>query len=151
MLSVSLTPKVSLFQGQKCSPYNRTGEWDSVFLGFSRDVSSSACQAGPCPRLLGPARQSFADAGPAHLGQGFHWSRPVVDIKTGVETPPEKGGKHRVFLPMNDDPAPPWRWNKAVRTQQRSVRLLACLTQTVAAGRTCKAWAAGSWCAFARV
>ena len=26
--------------GQKCSPYNRTGEWDSVFLGFSRDVSS---------------------------------------------------------------------------------------------------------------
>ena len=26
--------------GQKCSPFNRTGEWDSVFLGFSRDVSS---------------------------------------------------------------------------------------------------------------
>eukprot|EP01046_Picozoa_sp_COSAG06_P053622 COSAG06_NODE_9315_length_1930_cov_2.400328_3_plen_77_part_01 len=29
------------------------------------------------------------------------WSRPVID------------GKHRVFLPMNDDPAPPWKWNKA--------------------------------------
>ena len=23
--------------GEKCSPYNRTGEWDSVFLGYSRD------------------------------------------------------------------------------------------------------------------
>ena len=55
--------------GQHCSPYNRTGEWDSVFLGYSRD--------------------------------GFHWSRPVVD------------GKHRVFLDMNKDPAPPWKWNKA--------------------------------------
>ena len=29
------------------------------------------------------------------------WSRPVID------------GKHRVFLPMNDNPAPPWKWNKA--------------------------------------
>ena len=29
------------------------------------------------------------------------WSRPVID------------GKHRVFLPMNDSPAPPWKWNKA--------------------------------------
>ena len=55
--------------GQRCSPYNRTGEWDSVFVGYSRD--------------------------------GFSWSRPVID------------GKHRVFLDMNNDPAPPWRWNKA--------------------------------------
>ena len=44
------------------------------------------------------------------LRQGFHWSRPVIDVKTGVETP---HGKHKVFLPMNDDPAPPWVWNKA--------------------------------------
>ena len=44
------------------------------------------------------------------LRQGFHWSRPVIDLKTGVETP---HGKHKVFLPMNDDPAPPWVWNKA--------------------------------------
>jgi hypothetical protein len=29
----------------------------------------------------------------------------VVDLKTGVETP---HGKHKVFLPMNDDSAPPW-------------------------------------------
>ena len=150
MLSVSLTPKVSLFQGQKCSPYNRTGEWDSVFLGFSRDVSSClvpGTQGQGMLALVGYLLTLIL----VGLRQGFHWSRPVVDLKTGVETPPEKGGKHRVFLPMNDDPAPPWRWNKAVRTQQRSVRLLACLTQTVAAGRTCKAWAAGSWCAFARV
>lgn len=55
--------------GAHCSPYNRTGEWDSVFVGYSRD--------------------------------GFHWSRPVV------------GGKHAVFLPQSDAPAPPWRWNKA--------------------------------------
>ena len=31
--------------GQRCSPYNRTGEWDSVFLGYSRDVSR--CPAPP--------------------------------------------------------------------------------------------------------
>ena len=62
----------TIFNGKYCgplSPFNRTGEWDSVFLGFSRD--------------------------------GFWWTRPVVD------------GRHRVFLPMSDEPAPPWRWNKA--------------------------------------
>ena len=34
----------------------------------------------------------------------------MIDLQTGVETP---HGKHKVFLPMNDDPAPPWVWNKA--------------------------------------
>ena len=90
--------------GQRCSPYNRTGEWDSVFLGFSRDgygdkawppvqlafdpfrsrsfagqrcslqLSLSFSLSLPCP-FISPAHAFFCRS---NSGSRFHWSRPIM-------------------------------------------------------------------------
>jgi hypothetical protein len=100
--------------------FNRTGEWDSVFLGYSvranqptrprslaRDTQTVllvlSILRGLVPRcLMSLARSLQRD--------GFHWYRPIDD-----------NGRHRVFLPQDTSPVKcnadgsscDWRWNKA--------------------------------------